>query len=153
MRGWTTSCHGGSGYDVRSSEDRALEMVMGNGYVEVEINPVSTTTKPIYDAPSRRDRVRNEGSGGSQPMDEAVQSKTTSPSRRLGESNGPLAASQSGAMKKSPTTSRTLTLPSPLASVNAVVLADAGALASAISPSLMLRDLLQVTRLLDQRYW
>ncbi|KAK9170017.1 hypothetical protein Syun_002157 [Stephania yunnanensis] len=29
---------------------------------------------------------------------------------------------------------------------------DAGALASAISPSLMLRDLLQVTRLLDQRY-
>ncbi|KAK9114154.1 hypothetical protein Syun_020951 [Stephania yunnanensis] len=46
-----------------------------------------------------------------------------------------------------------LTLASPLASVNAAVLADAGALASAISPSLMLRDLLQVTRLLDQRYW
>ncbi|KAK9104762.1 hypothetical protein Scep_021606 [Stephania cephalantha] len=48
---------------------------------------------------------------------------------------------------------RALTRASPLASVNVAALADAGAFASAISPSLILRDFLQVTRLLDQRYW
>ncbi|KAK9151021.1 hypothetical protein Syun_009330 [Stephania yunnanensis] len=47
---------------------------------------------------------------------------------------------------------RALTLTSPLASINVAAIADAGDLASAISPSLILRDLLQVTRLIDQRY-